>query len=65
MLGQRLRRWPNIKPTLDQCIVFAVNPIYLGVFTYNHVCMSWTDLCDTPVCAVQNPAVDEVSHGLL
>ena len=22
MLGQRLRRWPNIKPTLVQCIVF-------------------------------------------
>ena len=23
MLGQRLRRWPNIKPTLFQCVVFA------------------------------------------
>ena len=23
MLGQRRRRWPNIKTTLDQCIVFA------------------------------------------
>ena len=23
MLGHRLRRWPNIKPTLAQCIVFA------------------------------------------
>ena len=23
MLGQRHRRWPNIKPTLLQCVVFA------------------------------------------
>ena len=23
MLGHRLRRWPNIKPTLLQCVVFA------------------------------------------
>ena len=23
MLGQRRRRWPNIKPALVQCIVFA------------------------------------------
>ena len=23
MLGHRLRRWPNIKPTLFQCVVFA------------------------------------------
>ena len=25
MLGQRRRRWPNIKPGLDYCIVFYVN----------------------------------------
>ena len=23
MLGHRLRRWPNSKPTLGRCIVFA------------------------------------------
>ena len=23
MLGQHLRRWPNINPTYDQCLVFA------------------------------------------
>ena len=23
MLGHRLRRWPSIEPTVDQCIVFA------------------------------------------
>ena len=23
MLAHRLRRWPNIKPTLFQCVVFA------------------------------------------
>ena len=22
MLGQRLRRWPNIEPTLDKCTMF-------------------------------------------
>ena len=27
MLAQRLRRWPNIKPTLFQCVVFAGNPV--------------------------------------
>ena len=26
MLGQRRRRWPNIKTTLDQCLVFAGCP---------------------------------------
>ena len=26
MLGQRLRRWPNIKPTLSQCTVLTVEP---------------------------------------
>ena len=26
MLGQRLRRWPNFKPTLVQCIVFVGLP---------------------------------------
>ena len=24
MLGHRLQRWPNIKPTLGQCILFGV-----------------------------------------
>ena len=25
MLNQRLRRWPNIEPTLGQCIMFLCN----------------------------------------
>ena len=26
MLGQRLRRWPNIEPTLEKCTMFERNP---------------------------------------
>ena len=26
MLGHRLRRWPNIKPALDQCFVLSADP---------------------------------------
>ena len=29
MLAQRLRRWPNIIPTLGQCLVFAGNVVKL------------------------------------
>ena len=29
MLDQRLRRWPNDKPTLDECLVFAGCPMDL------------------------------------
>ena len=28
MLGHRLRRWPNIKRALDECIVFAVFQVW-------------------------------------
>ena len=30
MLGQRLRRWPNIKPVLGQRLVFAITGPQLG-----------------------------------
>ena len=33
MLGHRLRRWPNIKPALDQRMMFAVECLrYFAVF---------------------------------
>ena len=32
MLGHRLRRWPNIEPTLGQCIVFVGLPYLQQVF---------------------------------
>ena len=34
MLAQRLRRWPNIKPILDQCFVFVG---LLSLFKLNDV----------------------------
>ena len=30
MLNHRLRRWPNIEPTMVQCLVFAVLQTALG-----------------------------------
>ena len=30
MLGHRLRRWPNIKPALDERLVFAGISVFLG-----------------------------------
>ena len=27
MLGQRIRRWPNIEPTLGECALLAVHTI--------------------------------------
>ena len=36
MLGHRLQRWPNIKPTLFQCVVLAGNV----VFTWMHELVS-------------------------
>ena len=32
MLVHRLRRWPNIKPTMAQCLVFAGLAIFIGEF---------------------------------
>ena len=34
MLGHRLRRWPNIVPTIVQCLVFAgILPTCLYIYT--------------------------------
>ena len=31
MLVHRLRRWPNIGPLLDQCLVFAIHATFLSI----------------------------------
>ena len=36
MLGQRRRRWANIKPTLAQRLVFAGNTIIWRIRTFEH-----------------------------
>ena len=35
MLGHRRRRWPNINPALDQCIVFASECISPTLYAYH------------------------------
>ena len=40
MLGHRLRRWPNIKASLSQYVVFA------GMLI--HVLLLLTSICDNP-----------------
>ena len=39
MLAHRLRRWPNIKPTLDQHLVFA-GPTFAHAILSAGVCIT-------------------------
>ena len=36
MLGHRLRRWPNIKPTLAEGLVFSVSPVRKTASSYRN-----------------------------
>ena len=56
MLGHRLRRWPNIKPTLFQCIVFAGLSLILktsGEINYRATGLNYTAIiqCQAAVTA--------------
>ena len=46
MLGQRLRRWPNIEPTLDKCTMFE-----------RKFCVYWVTIQTWGSSSFQIPAV--------
>ena len=56
MLGQRLRRWPNISPTLDRCLVCAGDAddtlyIHTALWREPYLCRShWAREADQTVC---------------
>ena len=43
MLAYRLRRWPNIVPTLDQHVVFSVSPYEKNIFNTENKSIIITD----------------------
>ena len=35
MLGQRRRQWTSVKPTLTECLLFAVSLVYVLLYVYS------------------------------